>query len=135
MLIKHLLHSLAKNFLHFVDMSNYVFVDHVSQNLVGTDAAHIMGLECCAPAEWVLSEEVLNLFSHSDSSQGEERPGQAFCCSEYVRDDPWNTLEAEHGSGSSHANHDLVCNHEDIVFIAESSDSLNDSMRVYKHPT
>mmetsp|Transcript_89154 Transcript_89154/g.186301 ORF Transcript_89154/g.186301 Transcript_89154/m.186301 type:complete len:360 (+) Transcript_89154:629-1708(+) len=78
----------------------------------------------CTPAERGSLKKVLDLLSHANHTKRQDRAGEALGGGEDVGHDAREVLEGEEGAGPPEAAHHLVKNEEDLVLVAESTDTL-----------
>ena len=63
---KHLFHSLCKNLLHLLNVSDDILVNHVLHGLIPSNAADWMSLVGSSPSKRCSSEVVLNVLSETN---------------------------------------------------------------------
>ena len=130
---KKFLHSLVHNLLHLLDMPHNVVLNHVSHGLISSDATHRVSLIGGSPANRVCSEKVLDVLSETNGRERKVRSGESLSTSEDVGDDALIGLEGEELTASANASHYLIDNQKNVIFVAESSDSLNNLGRINEH--
>ncbi len=107
-LLKHLLHALRENLLHFLGVADNVFLHHVSHGLVASNARYRMCLIGSTPTDGISPVEILDSLAETGSREWEIRARETLGTSEDVGDHTVVGLIAEHLTAATYAGHNLI---------------------------